>query len=86
MNTAEAKIRYQSGYFESCEISYDEKGNWYLWMIPKEEKGELVLLARARGGDAAYKTLDAAFNAAKEIGFETATVFAEAYNVKTVAP
>lgn len=86
MNTAEAKIRYQSGYFDYAEITYNEQGKWFLWMMPREETGRLVLLARARGGDAEYKTLDAAFNAAKEIGFETVKVFTEAYNVKTVTP
>ena len=70
MILAEAQIEFRCGTWKSARAtpSLDRSG-WYLTLYSKQ--GTPVMLQRQRGGECVYKTLDAAYSAARKIGFRT---------------
>lgn len=73
MKISKAKDLFEYGIFRGVEIHPKPMSHgWLVCMISKE--GEKLILETDRGETRVFKTLDTAFKASQDIGFETALV------------
>lgn len=71
MNIAELNTEFRAGHLVKVQC-FEQFGEWMLNCKTKD--GDYIQVTRQRGGIAHYKTLEAAMNAAKRIGFEKVEV------------
>lgn len=73
MKTDEAKIRFDAGGLKACRVvPAPLEDGWQLQVLTSPKDAAEV--ERKRGGKRNFKTIDAACNSAKEIGFSVVEV------------
>ena len=75
MEEKEAGIRFDAGEFSKALVVSAplDEGLWLLQLNYKRGS-RFVIIEKQRGGERLFKTIDAACNAARKIGFRSITV------------